>query len=140
MSSIWVVVATRQSYEDYRNWYEEESWQTIERGYFTSQEDAQDWIERTEEEGLVKARAEHAEQERLRRHQQTQSEARRKARVNTQQREYDALREAGLKPSFKRPDDFIERKFKPVEFDEKLWLRGQGIRYSAEEIKPWEES
>jgi hypothetical protein len=140
LPSVWVVVASRQSTEDYRDWYDEEPWQTIERGYFFSEQGALDWIARTEEAKLVEARAEHAEQERLRRHKLTQDEARRKARVNTQQREYDTLREAGLKPSFKRPEDFVERKFRGAEFDEKLWLRHQGVRYSPEEIKPWEEA
>lgn len=138
-TTLWLVVAQRQSMEDYRDWAEEEAWQTIERGYFLSEADARGWIERTEEAKLVKARAEHAEQERMGRHRLTQDEARRKTRIRTQQREYDALKDAGLKPSFKRPVDFVEKTFKPTTFDEKLWLRHQDIRYLVEKIEPCEE-
>lgn len=136
LSSVWVVTSSRQSNEDYRDWNDEESWQTIERGYFLTEELARDWIVRAEQAAFEaeKTAYEESREQQLRMHEL--SEDIREHKVKQRQTEYDTLKAAGVVPSFARPGDFAKKRFTIDEFDEQKYRRSIDIRYEVEELKP----
>jgi len=138
--TLWLVVG-RQEYEGWngREWGDEDADVVAERGYFLSKEDAQGYID-TEKKRLVEEGSRKDAEELVRNN--TQREQRYLAAVEedkVKRREYDALVEAGITPSFKRPAE--RPPFKPVvsKFNAEVYLRGLGRDWEIVEIGPYQE-
>lgn len=110
--SVYVVVrSVWADWADHPTWHDEEGELTLERGYWTSQDAAEDWIRAQTDRRVDYERdtwrnslgAEEAKNVQMNR------------RLVGRQKEWDAIKAAGLTPSFTRPET---KPFVRWEFDE----------------------
>lgn len=113
--TVWVIVrSTWADWADHPEWMDEDGAQTIERGYWTSEEAAQAWADLQISELVEHARSEWAASQAGER---ASHEARSRSRVRAQA-EWDAIKAGGLTPRTARPEN--PRPFVETEWDEDL--------------------
>jgi hypothetical protein len=131
----------QHSYEfdgwDRPQWNYEDASDTLDRGYFTSREDAEDWITTEKQRRIAEGRAKN-DTELANKNANAQRAYEEKRAVHDVRRaEYDALVAAGLDPSFDRPID--RGPFKPQQshFDEDVYLKGLRLDWEVIEANPY---
>jgi len=119
-----------------REWAYEDAEDVAWRGYFTSREDAEAWIEAEQQRRIAEGRAKNDAALAQKNSEAQQRYEEKTAWEATRRREYDALLAAGIEPSFERPAP--RGPFTPQQstFNEQVYLKGLDENWEVVEIEP----